>query len=734
MKKSILTIFGVFVCASFFSQGISIGESSQNLKLTPVQIKKDLNSIDSSFIYFVDTLALPFFDDFSSNKFQEYTPNYSAPGISSQVYYRLKDASTNAVISSNASYTNQVTFRRTYNATTSTTFDVPFSDTLLKVGNLLSYPVVYNTLSLYPPFYIYDTIGIPDVSDTIWISNPAYFQDSARQFFLPISDSSKIWLDHYAYHNYRFGVNPRSLGVVTFDGLNEQGYPYQIGTSVTNYGDRLTSKPINLGSFSASDSVYFSFLYQPQGLGDVPENGDSLLLEFYAPELSQWFHIWSVSGGATIPFKAVHVNVNDTKFFKPGFQFRFRNYGGLSGALDHFHVDYVHLRSLSAYNDTTFKDFAFSNPINTLLKTYTSVPWDHYKASIGSKMTDSLFVNLYNGSTSAENYQNGQLTINQSNLQQGLFVLPGFLLAEGQINYNPLSFLDSYHDLSVGYEYSKVLPGISQEFDVVGTASAQFPNLYQNDSTSFKQLFSNYYSYDDGSAEAAFGPTGTQARLAIRFDTYEPDSLIGVNLSFLPSVVDVSQKLFLITVWDNDNGQPGNVLYEDDAFSPRQPSYVNGNNNYQSYYFADTVKVPVGTTFFVGWRQLDPDRLNLGLDRNIDNHSTIRYSVDGGNNWYTAPFSGSAMLRPIFSTLIDATLQTNEMEEKELTIYPNPSNGKLTVEFQNGNQAPLFVYNQLGQLMMSSDSNQLDLSPLNAGIYFISSPNYSTKVYKVIKL
>lgn len=734
MKKSILIIFSIFICTCFFSQEISLGESSQNLKLLPLTIKKDLNSIDSSFIYFVDTLALPFFDDFSSNKFQEYTPNYSAPGISSQVYYRLKDASTNAIISTNSSYTNQVTFRRTYNATTTTTFDVAFSDTLLKVGNLMSYPVVYNTLSLYPPFYIYDTIGIPDVSDTIWISNPAYFQDSARQFFLPISDSSKIWLDHYAYHNYRFGVNPRSLGLVTFDGLNEQGYPYQIGTTVTNYGDKLTSKPINLGSFSASDSVYFSFLYQPQGLGDVPENGDSLLLEFYAPELSQWFHIWSVSGGATIPFKAVHVNVNDTKFFKPGFQFRFRNYGGLSGALDHFHVDYVHLRSLSAYNDTTFKDFAFSNPINTLLKTYTSVPWDHYKASVGSKMTDSLFVNLYNGSTSAENYQNGQLTINQSSLQQGLFVLPGFLLAEGQINYNPLSFLDSYHDLSIGYEYSRVLPGISQEFDVVCAASAQFPNLYQNDSTSFNQLFSNYYSYDDGSAEAAFGPTGTQARLAIRFDTYEADSLIGVNLSFLPSVVDVSQKLFLLTVWDNDNGQPGNVLYEDDAFSPRQPSYVNGNNNYQSYYFADTVKVAVGTTFFVGWRQLDPDRLNLGLDRNIDNHSTIRYSVDGGNNWYTAPFSGSAMLRPIFSTLIDATLQTNEMEEKELTIYPNPSNGKLTVEFQHGHQAPLFVYNQLGQLMMSTDSNQLDLSPLNSGIYFISSPNYSTKVYKVIKL
>ena len=734
MKKHILFFMSIIVCELSFSQGISIGEIGQNLKLKPINALKDLNSIDSTFIYTVDTLSLPFFDDFSSNKFQEYAPNFNAPGISSQLYYRLKDAVTNTIISANDSFTNQVTFRRTYNATTTTTIDVPFPDTLIKVGNLISYPVTYTILSLYPPYYIYDTIGIPDISDTIWIANPAYFQDSARQFFLPISDSSKIWQDSYAFHNYTFGVNPRSLGVATFDGLNEQGFPYQFGTSVTNYGDKLTSKPINMVNYDASDSVYFSFLYQPQGFGDVPENGDSLLLEFYAPELSQWFHIWSVSGEATIPFKAVHVNVNDTKFFKPGFQFRFRNYGGLSGALDHFHVDYVHLRSLSSFNDTIFKDFAFSYPINSLLKTYTSVPWDHYKASVGSRMTDSLFVNLYNGSTSAENYQNGQLTINQSNLQQGLYVLPGFLLAEGQINYNPLSFLDSYHDLSVGYEYSKVLPGISQEFDVVCAASAQFPNLYQNDSTSFKQLFSNYYSYDDGSAEAAFGPTGTQARLAIRFDTYEADSLIGVDLSFLPSVVDVSQKLFLLTIWDNDNGQPGNVLYEDDAFSPRQPSYINGQNNYQTYFFADTVKVPVGTTFFVGWRQLDPDRLNLGLDRNINNNSTIRYSVDGGNNWFTAPFSGSAMLRPIFSTLIDATLQTNKLEDKELTIYPNPSDGKLTVEFQHGHQAPLFVYNQLGQLMISTDSNQLDLTPLNSGIYFISSPNYSDKVYKVIKL
>lgn len=175
------------------------------------------------------------------------------------------------VLNNDALFTNQATFRRIYNATTSTTNDIPFSDTLIKVGNLMQYPVVYNTLSLYPPYYIYDTIGIPDISDTIWITNPAYFQDSARQFFQTITDSSKIWIDHFAYHNYRFGVNPRSLGVATFDGLNENGYPYQIGTNVTNYGDKLTSKPINMGNYDASDSVYFSFYISHKDLAMSPK-------------------------------------------------------------------------------------------------------------------------------------------------------------------------------------------------------------------------------------------------------------------------------------------------------------------------------------------------------------------------------------------------------------------------------------------------------------------------------
>ena len=614
-------LFLAIISTSFsFSQVLELGPMTSNPSISfneKTLLKTGSNSIDSTFIFSTDTLSLPFYDEFSANKFQKYLGDFSANGITSILYHRLIDPLSSLPLSASTSLTNQQTFNRIYDASTSTFIDNNFQATSVKVGDLTSYPVQYETLPLFPPYYIYDTIGVPDISDTLWITNPDFFQDSARQFFMPINDPSKLWADDFAYHNYRFAVNPRSLGVVTFDGLDEMGFPYEIGTSITNYADKLTSKPIDLSNNLALDSIYFSFLYQAQGFGDIPEQSDSLVLEFYAKDLDQWFRVWGTNGGSVLPFKAAHIPLTENKYLKKGFQFRFRNYGSLAGSLDHFHIDYVHLRTASSHNDTLFKDFALVYPLNTLLKNYTSVPWDHYKNSLDNKMADSLKIELYNGSPTAENYQDGFLSFSLDNVFS-LFVLPGFNLAEQQINFLPRKVHTSYHNLTNGNSFDKTLPGIQQSFTVKANASAQFPNDLINDSTGFFQNFTNFYSYDDGSSEAAFGPTGSQARLAVRFDAYEADSLIGVSFQFVPSVVDVSNKLFLLTVWSENDDEPDQILYEDDVFNPRNPIYPTGDEQFVTYYFLDTIKVPVNTSFFVGWRQLDPERLNLGLDRNLD--------------------------------------------------------------------------------------------------------------------
>ncbi|MFM7595333.1 MAG: T9SS type A sorting domain-containing protein [Flavobacteriales bacterium] len=736
--RSILFILALACTSLSFSQELEFN-AGKNIGIDPIYGLKKPNSaikstsIDSTFIFASDTLSIPVFDDFSTNKFQVFQGVFNAPGNTQQTYYRLLNPSTNLPLANGVTYTNQATFRRTFDVATETSTDVVFPALNVIENNLTTYPPVGTPLSLYPPYYIYDTVGVPDQSDTIWISNPAYFQDSATVFFQTIEDSTKIWIDRMAYHNMRYGLNPRSLGVATFDGLDEDGYPYQFGSTVTNYGDRLTSKCINLSNYNAGDSLYVSFLYQPEGLGDVPEAGDSLILEFYATDLDQWKHIWSVSGSSVHPFKAVHIPVLDDEFFRNGFKMRFKNYGALSGSLDHFHIDYVHLRALSDYTDTLFKDFALCYPLNTLLQEYTSVPWDHYKNTSAGIMTNGLEVKVYNGSNSAENYQNGQIDVKYNSTQVGNFSLPGFLLAEGNINYNPNSLFTSYHDLSAGYEFDRTLPGNQQVFTVNASVSAQFPNLISNDTCQFLQGFYNYYSYDDGSAEAAFGPTGAQSMLAVHFNAYESDSLLGVYLHFVPSVTDVSNKLFYLTVWDDVNGQPGNILFEDDAFSPRQPTYANGLNNFNAYYFPNGQKVPVGSSFFVGWRQVDAVRYNLGLDRNIDHSQEIFYSVDFGATWENPPFPGSAMLRPIVSTALDGELGMEQLEHLEYAVYPNPTQSVIHIISPYSDEKGFELYDIQGRFIGVHHDNMMDLSVLQSGYYFIRSIQHPGQVIKILR-
>ena len=167
---------------------------------------------------------------------------------------------------------------------------------------------------------------------------------------------------------------------------------------------------------SPADSIYISFIYQPQGFGDEPESTDSLLLEFYDAANEQWNRIWGDTGRSVQPFSIVHLPLLESGYFTNAFQFRFRNYGGLSGSLDHFQLDMVYLREATppAFMDTVFKDFSFVYPVNSLLSEYTSVPWDHYQESTDNKMNETMQVVVFNGSSGPENYQDGAIDVSVS--------------------------------------------------------------------------------------------------------------------------------------------------------------------------------------------------------------------------------------------------------------------------------------------------------------------------------
>jgi hypothetical protein len=732
MRNNTLHILLVFI--ALFSVRSSFGQEEVGpIMINPQlykgaadhQAKANTGTFDSTFIYISDTLVLPIFDDFSANKFQNYNANYSDAGVTFDKQYRLLDLGSTP-LPNDVLYTQQQTFRRTFDIGNGTSSDTYFSPTQIQLGDLSAYPVSYQTIDAYPPYYIYDTLDYPNDPDTIWIPDAEIFQDSATQFFAPVSDPEKIWLDSYAFHNYTMAYNPWSIGVATFDGLDENGFPYAIGTTTSGPADYLTSKPIDMSGVSAADSVYFSFLYQAQGLCDAPEAGDSLYLQFYEKGADQWNDIWT-GGGVTADtsFDFAHILIDSSIYFNDYFQFRFYNRGGLSGSLDHYHLDYVNVRALSGYQDTLFKDFALVYPVNSLLKDYTSVPWDHFKNNFSGKMSDAVRVVVRNGSNIAENNSlNGSVDVSYSGTPEGSFTLLGPNLSNGSLNYAPRTTYYSYHDFSAGYHYDETKTGYEELFDFQTNVAAQFPNFTGNDSLIEQQVFSNYYSYDDGSAELSYGPTGAQSELAVQYTPYETDSVIGAMIHFLPSVDDVSNKLFLLTLWDDNGGEPGAVLYQDDVFFPRQPVYEYDRNVFRYYFFQDTMKVHVDGTFYIGWKQLDPDRLGVGLDMNIPNgDKTFISTVASGFTWDQSQFNGSVMIRPIFSTSLDPTLGIESNENRslqtEVRLVPNPASTSFNVELDGAPYQGVQVVDLSGKEIITTGEKQIDVTNWQSGVYLV---------------
>lgn len=696
-------------------------------KTIKYQQKSTSATFDSTFVYFTDTISLPFFDDFSKNNFQTYDAGFSDQNVSEALFHRMLDVVSEAPLPPTSFFTDSATYRMEVNLILDTIIYHKFDSTRFLYDDLANYPVNHANIFGYPPYIIIDTVDLlPNQQDTIWLSNPEYVQDSARIFTVEISDPGKLWLTDQAYHNYRLATNPWSLGVVSFDGLNENGYPYLFGSTTTMNCDTLLSKPLDLSLVNTSDSVYFSFLYQCEGFGDAPEEGDSLFLEFYSPSTLEWKRVWRAGGESQMDFQVAHIKVDDNLFFENGFQFRFINYGSPAGFLDHFHIDYVNLRQFSGFQDTLFKDYAFVYPISTLLQEYISVPWKHYRNNPIGKMGDAVRVDVRNGSELTENNQNGNVAILLDGVVQGNHPLNGTFLSGGNINYAPRTTYTSLHDFSSGYAYDATLPNDTlATYDWVANASAQFPSYAQNDSTFGQQIFKNYYAYDDGTAEKAYGVTGQQALLAYQFNAYQADSLVGIDIHFVPSVVDVSNNLFLLAVWNDNNGQPGTKIYEDEFFFPRQPKYTSARNKFTTYLFKDTMKVGVGETFYIGMRQIEEERLNLGLDMNHDQADKIFWSVDGGNQWNNASFPGAVMMRPLVSSKMNYLLNMPTVETTDVvdfTIYPNPASSHFSIRTDvSGIENELILLDLNGRHLLQGGVDDLfDISRLNAGVYFVS--------------
>ena len=201
------------------------------------------------------------------------------------------------------------------------------------VSQLTANPSVHNGGELRLKSSVADTLELP------------FFDDFS---YPPNKLNEHNWLDKSVSVNESYAISPVSTGTATFDALNSLGKIYDHAGVFPFDADQLTSKPMRL---KGKSNVYLSFFYQPQGLGDQPEVGDSLMLFFKSVPDNAWIHVWSAAGEGLHDFKQAMVPVNEDRFLRDGFQFRFINKAslskepvlGLKTNTDHWNLDYLYL-------------------------------------------------------------------------------------------------------------------------------------------------------------------------------------------------------------------------------------------------------------------------------------------------------------------------------------------------------------------------------------------------------
>jgi hypothetical protein len=208
-------------------------------------------------------------------------------------------------------------------------------------------------------------------------------------------------------------------------------------------------------------------------------------------------------------------------------------------------------------------------------------------------------------------------------------------------------------------------------------------NIAYNDSMSFLQELSNYYSYDDGSAEAGYSLNSAGAKLAVRFDTQGGDSLRAVRMYFDPifSENDPTDGSFLLTVWTSLN--PEVVQFQNFTFS--SPEYrFDGPNKFVEFALDSTIWVQ--GTFYVGFVQTNAIKMNIGFDKNRVNSDKIWFRTSGP--FVNTSFQGSLMLRPVMVAPVDPWASVPEPERDDvLELFPNPAGDVLNVRLRDASAA-----------------------------------------------
>jgi len=583
-----------------------------------------------------------------------------------------------------------------------------------------------------------DTLYLPFFDD---FSEPFSRERGPADYY---ADTNK-WTGYSVYINDHMAINPISIGVMTFDGLDGSGRAYGFNSNISAKSDSIESKRICLSE--NLENIYLSFHYQAQGNGLAPAASDILVVEF-KDTADRWIEVWSAQGYVLTDstFKRAMIPVADTAFLHCDFQFRFLNYAARAGAVDHWHVDYVKMDADRSPNDTAYNDVAILKGTSNLLKYYQSIPWSHflsYELNRNEMLAERFYRVRNNWNQIAPDVTGMTSILNDEGNPE-----PTNFPASGLVQMSASSACINIADACgapgenfgsdlVGFQYP--LNSNSTEdstyFDIITRInySAEAVVDRSNNIALNRQYFYNYYAYDDGTAEVGYGLGNLQfpGQVAIRFDALKQDILRSIQYYLNPVAEDLSDDPIRFMVWKGDQ-VPEELVYMSKEVYFDYSARQNGMNHFFLMENVDpdfTVGggFPVMSgNFFIGWQQqpVEGQKFSLGFDRSFDARLNTFYSI-GAQPWTPSSIPGAVMFRPVFGapyvwTDVEEPAQTTT----QVVAYPNPSTGLIYLAEPIAGQfvqAAIALYDVTGRSVFQQQgyAQGIDASALPKGLYIL---------------
>jgi len=595
-----------------------------------------------------------------------------------------------------------------------------------------------------------------------------FIDDFAKSNGYP--DAEK-WIDNNVFINNSFPYEPVSVGVATFDPLNETGSLYANASIVPFGADTLTSQPINL-NFPGDTSIFLSFFIQPGGLGDIPESEDKLYVDYYSPDSAKWFPVWNGSFSKTdsslteyyyynsttkitknsekptfISFTPVILPVKEDQFLKNNFQFRFRNKASMAntgntplvaGNSDQWHIDFVRLDTARTITDTIIDDLCFVKPLGSLLNNYESLPWSHFSRANAFEMGDSITIVYANRSNKIRNTGNREFEI------EDIWGGTGTEAFTGGTGDNIDPFTTETYKAKTNYIFPYNPANDSALFEIrsyLVTDTFKIREQYRwNDTLRYLQRFYNYYAYDDGTSEMGYDLSGDgteNGMVAMRFKTYKKDTLRGIQIYFNRSLDNVNEKYFKLVIWNEIDNKPGSIIYIKDNI---KPVFEDSLNKFTNYIFDTTIVLE--NNFYIGWQKVYATSLNVGFDLNRNNKDKLFKNFAG--TWESSVVDGTVMIRPMFGEKINVVTDITQpiiKEKIDFGVYPNPAknNINIDIDIDYSSEIHYSIFDMHGRIYTNQlyTNSDIDISGLPSGIYYIriikSNGPSGTKKFIVIR-